>query len=237
MSLHTQQRLLWDTVTGWTDTERVAVAFHGSTRFPAAAGLRLYRAMYRARIGEVLEGTFPLVAQRLGAQEFRRLAMQYLDVHPSSDARIEFVGRHFAGFLRATGDDAQRSTVNLAQLEWARHSAQLAADPTGSARLSDFGPDRFTEARFELIPSLSVVETESGVDCVIWCDRQQLFECTVRNDEALALRRAQEGQGTPEICAAFVDSEDPIQRAWSVLGAWSSRRWIMRILIAEGNTT
>lgn len=229
MNNHTKQRLLWQVVTGWGPTAEAALAFRGTAAFPAQDGLRLYRSMYRSRIGEVLLGTFPDLAQRLGEKAFRRLAMQYLDAYPSRDPRLEYVGRHLPTYLESQREEPLRLLAKLAALEWARQFAMLAPDPSATATLADCEPSAFAASRLDLIPSLSVVETEQGGYRAVWCDGRSILECEAEADETLAWQRARQGESMPNICEAFVGAPEPAARAWNVLSGWSRRGWIVRV--------
>jgi hypothetical protein len=233
MNNHANQRLLWQVVTGWGPTEEAALAFRGTAAFPAQDGLRLYRSMYRSRIGEVLLGTFPDLVRRLGEQAFRRLAMQYLDAYPSSDPRLEFVGQHLHDYLKSHREAPLRQLAKLAALEWARQFALLAPDPIATATLVDRESSSFAASRLELIPSLSVIETEQGGFRAVWCDGRVILECEAEADEALAWRRARQGESMPSICEAFVSAAEPATRAWKVLGGWSRRGWLVRVAPRE----
>jgi hypothetical protein len=78
------------------------------------------------RITGVLEQAFPATAAVMGSEHFGEVCWRYLRAHPSAEANVRWVGRHFVEFLsgREVGerfDLLQRPwLVELAAFEWAR---------------------------------------------------------------------------------------------------------------------
>ncbi|GEM_PF-3469555 len=229
MTLAEQQRLFWQQVTGHGALSAGSGAFAPTPHGNVQNRLRLYRSMYRTRVGEALRATYPVLETRLGELRFRRVALEYLEQYPSDDPRIEFVGRRLPWFLGDHADEILRGLAKLAHLEWARHAAPLMPDPPRTLTVADVQPARFASARVRLTPSLHLVETEVDQFRVIWCAGAVRFEREIASDESEALLRAMRGEDLACVCDTFGESDSPVERARAALGAWFARGWISDI--------
>lgn len=96
-----------------------------SAELDAAARLGIYAEMYAIRLREALEEDFPGVRALQGPDRFTDLARGYGTAHPPHHYSLDRYGAGFPRYLEAEVTDlADRgSTVELAQLEWARVDA------------------------------------------------------------------------------------------------------------------
>jgi hypothetical protein len=241
MDLMQLERLFWSTARGRLDARAVAAAFVSDARLEAVARMAIYRDMYFARQQVALAEAFPRVAARLGESPFRELAREYVLAHPSQAPALEGVGERFADFLQARTTDVDGDLVDLARLEWLACSAQLApeeprADPTRVP------PGRWPDVRLRLCRSLaSVVVARSayvswtgdrvagnGALCVaVFRAGFRVRHLVLSDDEARALRLADQGRTLAEICAALPD----VARAHEVMAGWLSRGWVTALSV------
>lgn len=103
--------------------------------------LALYRGNGQAVTHAALQAQFPVVAQWVGDDFFEGLVRHYRHRHTSSSGDLAERGKDFAAFLKTFApvqDDPQLACVpDLAQLEWAIHHAESAAD-TQPLSLAEF---------------------------------------------------------------------------------------------------
>ena len=91
----------------------------GTQRVPVETRLGIYGNGYRLRLIEVLQKSFPVLAQLLD-EKFEALAASYVEAHPSTFFNIRWYGDRMAEFLAA---DAEYSKVpilaEMARWAWA----------------------------------------------------------------------------------------------------------------------
>lgn len=114
------------------DTPRVDDVLLPARLLDASECLDIYRRMYRVRIEEALTSDYPALRAVLGAAEFRRLASDYIDLHPSRTYDLARVGDGLPQFVGEWPgiDRARRGwVVELTRLERAVHQAHDVARP------------------------------------------------------------------------------------------------------------
>lgn len=139
-------------------------ARHPTRRF------NVYRNNFYAGLIDVLAGRFPVVTRLVGEEFFRAMARVYVEQNPPrSPMLIEYAG-DFADFL-ADFEPVQDVPYlpDIARLEWAWHCAYYAADskPLTGGELAGLPQERLTETRFDLHPSLGVVQSRFPI-VAIW---------------------------------------------------------------------
>ncbi|RAP56944.1 putative DNA-binding domain-containing protein [Oleiagrimonas sp. MCCC 1A03011] len=93
------------------------------------ARLRIYRNAGYAIHVEALEAVFPAVRALIGEESFDGLATRYTARRGSDGGNLQHFGRDFAVFLGAQPELAGYAwLVDVAQLEWLRQEALLAAE-------------------------------------------------------------------------------------------------------------
>jgi hypothetical protein len=90
---------------------------------PPDAGREVYRHAYGARLRGALRQNYPVLARRLNAERFDRLASRYVRGYPSSHFNIRWYGAHLCQLLDG-------SAADIARLEWAIGLAFDARDAT-----------------------------------------------------------------------------------------------------------
>jgi hypothetical protein len=144
-------------------------SFAAALRDPAVAcavlppaNLAIYRNNAGITFRETLEHTFPVVRRRVGEDYFRQLGAQYRAGFPSRNGDLHWVGRDFAGFLRAHLDGTEYAWLaDLAQLEWLRaESAVEAESPAlGAEALASIPGDDLERLTFGLQTSLRLLSS------------------------------------------------------------------------------
>ena len=129
---------------------------------PAGRRFDVYRNNVAVSLAEALETAFPVVAQLLGAQNFRTLAGVFLRRHPPSSPVMMFYGDEMAEFLRSFEPTSGIGYLpDVARLELAlRHSYHAAdAEPVDPDVLGALSPEVLMAARLHLAPSLRLIRS------------------------------------------------------------------------------
>jgi hypothetical protein len=141
------------------DIERLVLP---SPTLSGAERVEIYRHAYRARLTECLADDYPAVRHALGEEAFETLCLAYIDNHPSRSPSLNFYGRAFAAFLRASSHPLASFGADLSALEWALvevlHAAS--AERLSNDTLSAVPVSSFTTVRF--VPSDTVRLLELG---------------------------------------------------------------------------
>lgn len=131
------------------------------------ARVAIYRRNAQETFALALEAAFPLLLACMGAEEFRQLAWAYQRACPSPAGNLFHAGARLPGFLaahlKATADEC---LVDVAHLEWATQESLVAADCETSVDLAALGEvpaSRQGDIRFELHPSVRLVDVRYGV--------------------------------------------------------------------------
>jgi putative DNA-binding protein len=141
----------------------------GDERLGAVERVDVYANMYFFRLLDCLTEDFPALAAVLGHERFHTLARDYLEAHPSRHPSVRMLGESLGDFLE--GHALARECeylADLARFEWALLGAFDAPDaaPIGAERLKAMSPEDWATLRFELTPSLRIVEARAPVDDV-----------------------------------------------------------------------
>ena len=132
---------------------------------PPGGRAGIYHNNRRANFSKALALTYPVTARIVGEDFFARLALDYLEKHPSRHGDLHQAGRRFPKFL-ATGFAASGSEfaylADLARLEWGWAEALVCAEasPVGIEALTAFDPEMWPLLRFTLHPSVALIDSE-----------------------------------------------------------------------------
>ena len=127
-----------------------------------AERLDIYRNNLHEGFTKALAVGFPVIERLVGVEYFRRLALDFLHVHPSRAGNLHCIGVPFPRYLRERFADAQYSYLgDVAALEWAHEEAILAADeePIAASALEKVDPVRYEDLRFRLHPACGLVSS------------------------------------------------------------------------------
>jgi len=229
----------------------------GTARVPVETRLGIYGDGYRSRLIEVLESTYPVLANLLGEADFHTLGAQYVATHESTFFSIRYYGHELADFLAA---DAQYSKApllaELARWEWAMAAAFDAADadPIDSAVFAQVAPEDWAEMRFEWSPSVQVLALEWNVpelwkavteeterpepslnlqpaSWAIWRRELQIYFRPLAAEEAAAMAASHAGQSFGELCVLLC--EHLAQSEAALHAAGFLRGWVQSGLIVN----
>lgn len=95
----------------------------------AAMRLEVYAEAYRLRLVEVLATQYPILSAWIGEHEFDRLAVGYIDTHPSQNFSVRGFGHLLGDFLSEAPPWCERPALaEIARFEWALADVFDAAD-------------------------------------------------------------------------------------------------------------
>jgi hypothetical protein len=229
----------------------------GTERVSVETRLGIYGDGYRSRLIEVLESSYPVLANLLGEADFQTLGTKYVASHESTFFSIRYYGHELADFLAA---DAQYSKApllaELARWEWAMAAAFDAADaePIDSSAFAQVPPEDWAEMRFEWSPSVQVLALEWNVpelwkavtedtarpepslnlqpsSWLIWRRELQIYFRPVAAEEAAVIAASRAGQSFGELCVLLCEHLDESEA--SLHAAGFLRGWVQSGLIVN----
>lgn len=119
---------------------------------------------------DALRAVYPVVLQLIGRDCFGQVARRYVRRRPAWSGDLHDYGGGFADHVsRQVELTGLPYLEGVARLEWARHLAYLAPDatPLRPEALADIPAAQWHALRFELCPSLRLIESAFPVD-TIW---------------------------------------------------------------------
>lgn len=200
------------------------------------AGMEVYRYAYGARLVQTLRSNYPVVAERLGADAFVRIARRHVVTYPSQHYNIRWYGAHLWRLL----DDGY---ADLARMEWAlglAFDAEDRATLTWEA-LKSTPVDAWADLPLALHPSTQVLAMSWGVAkmwedgaeprrqdhaLLVWRKDLQAHWRVASHAEAAALRALRLGT-LASACAAIPEADA------EQVGAWFAG-WVSEGMLAPG---
>lgn len=251
MSLADLQRAFWNAVRKrGAPPPGLEAWFVPSRELAVTQRIAIYHHAYWQRQLLALRSTFSRTEVQLGASAFERLVLRFLERVPGTDPCIERLGQGFPEFLREQGVELHE--LEVARLEWAATAALIASDSSPLRELPRELGEQLAGCQFTLAPSVQLVRvqaaslaafTPSGpspsadaphheraiVYVALSRPRFAVVHVLLEDDEAEALRRAQDGQPFSAICEAFASLSEPdaAARAVTVLRGWLARGWVV----------
>ncbi|MEO8017979.1 MAG: DNA-binding domain-containing protein [Pseudomonadota bacterium] len=140
----------------------------------ASARLGVYRNNLREGFIKTLALEFPVVERLVGADFFRRTALDFQSQHPSRCGDLTPVGTPFAEFLRARFAAGEYAWLpDIAALEWALQCVAIAPDCelATTAALAQVPAHRYPDLYFESSPATRLVESRYPI-LRIWQSNQ-----------------------------------------------------------------
>jgi hypothetical protein len=134
--------------------------------------------------------------------------------------------------------------ADLAELEWARSESFVADDfvPVDPEVVQQLGPERFTHAWMQFVPSLRLLElghdvlslwkaSEEGTElpapspqrtyAVVWRKGFEVFHVAITEDEFQAMRAVQARETVAQVCERFAArGDDAAHAAFQAIGSW-----------------
>lgn len=144
----------------------LANAIADPTGIGVTTRLDVYRNAYYIRLQEALAHDFPVLLAVLGDEAFGHQMAKYLRACPSIAPSLRQLGQPLSDWFRKSDE---HQLADLAALEWAVLAAFDAADtpPLSADDLVTISPEHWHLLRFELHPSLSLLQTRSNAH-VLW---------------------------------------------------------------------
>lgn len=242
MSLAVLERAFWEGMRGpLAAAEALAARLVGDEPLPALERVFVYRRAYWIRQVEVLEDEFRRLAHRVGHEAFRELATSYLREFPSTEPRIEGLGRSFPAYLEAHPAPGTRRLAALASFEWAEVEALMAPDPPTFTTSFAVPPELFPACTIAFVPSLGVLElpadpladdpgTPTATTFAVWRRGFAVNHRRLAHDEHAAARAALAGAPVADVCAALGTTSDAAVRASEIFAGWLGSGWIARFV-------
>ncbi|QNK01424.1 DNA-binding domain-containing protein [Dyella telluris] len=209
-----------------------------------SAGYQVYRNNYRSQLVRCLEASYPMLLDRLGAEDFLQAVIQHVDQHPPHAWTLDAYGADFRNTLQVRYPH-NPDLHELAWIEWSLAESFVAADTPASpaSALAEFD---WETAHLHPVPSLRqcVATTNATAQWQAWrageasCESEMLpeaagmitwrhgFTCRVRQIDAVeraALLLLHDDSRFAGLCAALVEhlGEDMgIRRAGEWLVDW-----------------
>jgi hypothetical protein len=229
----------------------------GTQRVPVETRLGIYGDGYRSRLIEVLQTSFPVLANLLGETDFHDLAARYVNTHESTFFNVRYYGDELADFLAGDAEYAKAPLLaELARWEWAMGAAFDAADaaPIDVTALAQVAPEDWADLRFEWSPSVQVLELEwnapelwkavtedtqrpdpslnpKPASWLIWRRDLQIYFRPLGEEEAAVIAAARAGQSFGELCVLLCEHLD--ENEASLHAAGFLRGWVQAGLIVQ----
>lgn len=147
----------------------------GGTPERVAAGWRVYRNNVAHSLAEVLRDSFPTVDTLVGSDFFRQAAHEFQKQAMPVSAMVWEYGHGFADFLDHYPEAGSLPWLgDVARLEFGRWQSYHgpAEDALTPEHLQAIPPERFSDARFKLKTSLSVMSSDYPA-VSIWMEHQE----------------------------------------------------------------
>ena len=229
----------------------------GTERVSAETRLGIYADGYRSRLIEVLESSYPVLANLLGEADFQTMAAKYVATHESTFFSVRDYGHQLADLLAADAEYSKAPLLaELAKWEWAMADAFDAADaePIDSGAFAQVAPEDWAELRFEWSPSVQLVALEWNVpelwkavtedterpepslslepaSWLIWRRELQIYFRPVAAEEAAVIAASRAGQSFGELCVLLCEHLDESEA--SLHAAGFLRGWVQSGLIVN----
>jgi len=224
-----------------------------------AARLRIYSDQFPLRLHDALHQDHPYLVKLLGHHKFHALALAYGRKAGSRHYSLGAFGAGLSRFLAQRPRGFTRPDLpDLACFEWALTQSFLSlaeGQPVTVEALAALGPERFPAARVRLSPSVrlvplrhdvaSLVEALDAMDeggrppkprpersvRLVWRNGTEVFHAPASAKDARALRRLREGRPLWEVCAAYGNSPQAAQAAFSSLSRWAREQMLLDLQV------
>jgi hypothetical protein len=233
--------------------ERIVDAIASTPDVPATTRLAIYSEAYRLRLIEALASTLPRLQQLLGNEEFARLAVEYIELVPSSYPSIRWFGDRIPSLVERSYRN-RPWLAELARWEWAIASSFDAADaePVGVEALGAVAPEQWPTLQFTFHPSVQIVRVKTNAPTLFkalsedaplpdgvkldepqaWLIWRQSLKTQYRSlaaDEAAALDNIREGGTFESLCDTLCEWHEP--EAVPMQAAGMLKRWVLEQMI------
>lgn len=232
---------------GIIDIEQSVVGTH---LVSAQTRLSVYRDAYQTRLIDALASNFPVLKTYMGDEDFQRIGLEYVDLHPSTSRSIRWYGSQMAAYLTNNyrGTIESQLLSELAEFEWAMTLTFDAADAPifQLSQMMGIPPESWGTMRLKLHPSVQRIsllwdvvtlweaithnqpitkplKNSAPYSWVLWrYDNMNRFYC-LSQDESYALDTALKERTFGELCEGLCQwhkEEEVGLRAASLLKQW-----------------
>lgn len=233
--------------------EHIVDAVVGTPRVPADLRLAIYSEAYRLRLTDALASTLPRLQQLLGKDRFARVALEYIDLYPSSHPSIRWFGDRLPALLRRSSPE-QPWLAELARWEWAIATSFDGADaePIGIETLAAIAPDRWPALCFVFHPTMQCLAMHTNAPLLfkaltdetlppdgvaldeprhwlIWRESWQTQYRSLADDEHAALVAMRDGGTFETLCDTLCAWHEPA--AVPAQAAGLLKRWVVEQMI------
>jgi len=244
-------------LTGLIDIEQSVV---GTNLISANTRLNVYRDAYQTRLLEALASNFPALKAYLGDEDFQRMGLEYIHLHPSTYRSIRWYGSQLASYLtnEYQGNVESQFLSELAAFEWAMtltfdatdlpifqlsQMMEIPAKSWGNMRLKTHPSVQCISLLWDVVtlwetltnnqPIEKPIKHSNPVSWVLWrYDNMNRFYC-LSQDESYALDAVLKERSFGELCEGLCQwhkEEDVGLRAASFLKGWIQSGLISNIL-------
>jgi hypothetical protein len=137
--------------------EGITPQIQDSGELSAMARMEIYAEAYRLRLVEALTVQYPGLSAWMGSDDFERLAIAYIDAHPSRHFSVRWFGGNLDSFLSNTPSYSESPILaEMARFEWLLAYAFDAADvpPVRHEDLTAIPAMQWPNLLFSFHPSL-----------------------------------------------------------------------------------
>ena len=149
--------------------------------------MAIYSQAYQSRLVDALASNFPVLHAYLGAEDFEKLAVNYIEQIPSHFRSIRWYGDQLSEFLAQQSRYKKHAHLSeLALFEWAQTLVFDAADHPALQldEVAKIKPEGWANMRFKIHPALQRINLQWNV-VQIWqaiTDQQPLVKPTKNAD-------------------------------------------------------
>lgn len=213
--------------------------------------LGAYYNAYRIRLIDTLAVDYAAIEKHLGRQTFESLALDYLEIFPSTHRSVRWFGKNLPEYLDKLCDrEDHEFLAELARFEWAQGLVFDANDETMLFQLEDMAqvpPEAWASLSIQFKPAMQwldlywnvcpySVAIDSGeplpepqrenipVRWLLWRKNQNPHWRSLEVHEAWAIQVAQQGASFAELCEGLCEwiSEDQV----AITAAGFLKQWI-----------
>jgi hypothetical protein len=242
--------------------EQIENLIVGTKNVPVALRLEIYGNAYRERLLEALESTYTALKVYLGDDEFYQLGYEYIDAHPSTFRSIRWFGDLLADFLKNHENYADYPFLSeLALIEWTMSLTFDAADSKVITEndINRLPPDAWETMKIQFVPSLHQIQlswnvfeiwqkisdeedppeplcSAAPVNWVMWRNDLLNHFSSIAEDQAFAMKAAQEGNSFSTICEGlcqWMSEEDAVMRAVLLFKEWVVSGMVQGLIIEK----
>lgn len=165
--------------TGYPFPSPLPHAGEGQVNYSLDVAIEVYRNNYRGNLHDALALVFPVIAQLVGTDFFRLLALQYIDQHPSRSGNLHHYGAGMEEFVAAFEPaHGLPYLADVAALEWACHCAYFADDAAALdiGKLAQIAPEHYADLLLHIQPACHLVCSRYPI-AAIWQAHQPGTSC------------------------------------------------------------